>query len=139
MDWRTRYADKLTTPEDAVSAVKDGDRVVVGMHYQTPLALCRALAARARDLRDVEIENSIEASIGVALPPASLLRARTIGHIAKLIAEHLGAKTAGGPPVPAIPAARPATTDEVNLEALSDDDIDRLLGDDAAEGEKTAS
>jgi acyl-CoA hydrolase len=63
MDWRTRYADKLTTPEDAVSAVKDGDRVVVGMHYQTPLALCRALAARARDLRDVEIENSISTFI----------------------------------------------------------------------------
>jgi 4-hydroxybutyrate CoA-transferase len=63
MDWRTRYADKLTTPEDAVSAVKDGDRVVIGMHYQTPLGLCRALAARARDLRHVEIENSISTFI----------------------------------------------------------------------------
>ena len=41
--------------------------------------------------------------------------------------------------MPAIPAARPATTEEVNLEALSDDDIDRLLGDDATEGEKTTS
>ena len=39
--------------------VRDGDRVVIGMHYQTPLALCRALAARAGELRDVEIENSI--------------------------------------------------------------------------------
>jgi len=59
MDWRERYADKLTTPEDAVSAVRDGDRVVIGMHYQTPLALCRALAARGNELRNVEIENSI--------------------------------------------------------------------------------
>jgi acyl-CoA hydrolase len=59
MDWRERYADKLTTPAGAVSVVKDGDRVVIGMHYQTPLALCRALAARAGELRDVEIENSI--------------------------------------------------------------------------------
>lgn len=58
-DWRHRYAAKLATPEDAVRAVKDGDRVVIGMHYQTPLALCRALAARAGDLCDVEIENSI--------------------------------------------------------------------------------
>jgi acyl-CoA hydrolase len=59
MDWRERYADKLTTPDEAVRVIKDGDRVVIGMHYQTPLALCRALAARGRDLHDVEIENSI--------------------------------------------------------------------------------
>jgi 4-hydroxybutyrate CoA-transferase len=59
MDWRERYAGKLTTPEDAGSVVRDGDRVVIGMHYQTPLALCRALAARGHELRNVEIENSI--------------------------------------------------------------------------------
>ncbi|HET6614737.1 MAG TPA: acetyl-CoA hydrolase/transferase C-terminal domain-containing protein [Dehalococcoidia bacterium] len=63
MDWRERYADKLTTPEEAVRAVRDGNRVVIGMHYQTPLALCRALAARADELRDVEIENSISTFI----------------------------------------------------------------------------
>lgn len=63
MDWRQRYAEKLTTPEDAVRAVKDGDRVVIGMHYQTPLALCRALAARGNELRNVEIENSISTFI----------------------------------------------------------------------------
>ncbi|MDP9236921.1 MAG: hypothetical protein M3P30_05915 [Chloroflexota bacterium] len=59
LDWRKRYADKLSTPEDAVSVVRDGDRVVIGMHYQTPLALCRALAARGDELQRVEIENSI--------------------------------------------------------------------------------
>ncbi|MEX2247600.1 MAG: acetyl-CoA hydrolase/transferase C-terminal domain-containing protein [Dehalococcoidia bacterium] len=59
MDWRERYAEQVTTPEKAVRTVRDGDRVVIGMHYQTPLALCRALAARADKLRDVEIENSI--------------------------------------------------------------------------------
>ncbi len=59
MDWRERYADKLTTPEEAMRVVNDGDRVVIGMHYQTPLALCRALAARNGELRGVEVENSI--------------------------------------------------------------------------------
>ncbi len=58
-NWRERYASKLTTPEEAVRVVRSGDRVVIGMHYQTPLALCRALAARADELSDVEIENSI--------------------------------------------------------------------------------
>ncbi len=58
-DWRERYASKLTSPDEAVRVVRDGDRVVVGMHYQTPIALCRALAARSSELRDVDIENSI--------------------------------------------------------------------------------
>jgi acyl-CoA hydrolase len=58
-DWRERYSRKLTTPDEAVRAVRHGDRVVIGMHYQTPVALCRALAARAGELRGVEIENSI--------------------------------------------------------------------------------
>ncbi len=58
-DWRERYASKLASPEAAVRVVRDGDRVVIGMHYLTPLALCRALAARAGELRDVDVENSI--------------------------------------------------------------------------------
>ena len=62
MDWRRTYADKLTTPEDAVRAVRNGDRVVIGMHYQTPLALCRALAARNGELH-CEIDNSISTFI----------------------------------------------------------------------------
>ena len=52
-------------------------------------------------LMGVEIENSIESSLGVSLPPASLLRARTIGHIVTLIAEHMGAKRNGTAPAAA--------------------------------------
>jgi NADPH:quinone reductase-like Zn-dependent oxidoreductase/SAM-dependent methyltransferase/acyl carrier protein len=82
-------------------------------------------------LMGVEIENSIEAAIGVALPPTSLMRARTIGQIVTLIAEHMGAKTSGGKAAPAsapTPTIQPATAEEVDLEALSDEDIDKLLG-----------
>src|SRR3982751_5922093 len=79
-------------------------------------------------LMGVEIENSLEASIGVALPPTSLMRARTIGQIATLIAGHLG----GGAPSPTVAAAIPpidaAGDVEVDLGALSDEDIDALLG-----------
>ena len=79
-------------------------------------------------LMGVEIENSLEAVIGVALPPTSLMRARTVGQIAALIAGQMEAA------VPT-PAAAPepveaAVTEEVDLEALSDEDLDRLLGDD---------
>jgi len=85
-------------------------------------------------LMGVEIESSIEGSLGVALPPASLARARTIDQIVVLIAEHLGAKRGSGPP-PATTAAgvakgEPRSTAEADLDALSDDEIETLLGDD---------
>jgi hypothetical protein len=75
-----------------------------------------------------EIENAIESTIGVGLPPTSLMRARTIGQIVTLIAGHMGAKTIGPSPPPAAATSEPAAAEEVDVEALSDQDIDRLLG-----------
>jgi hypothetical protein len=83
----------------------------------------------------VEIENSLEAAIGVALPPTSLMRARTIGQIASLIAGHMGGKSVTPAPAAAAVPAEASVTEDVDLEALSDEDIDRLLGADAAVGE----
>ena len=85
-------------------------------------------------LMGVEIENSLEGSLGVALPQASLIRARTIGQIVALITEHIGAKRANGvlaETAPRVMVPEPASTDEVNLEALSDEEIEGLLGNDA--------
>ena len=85
-------------------------------------------------LMGVEIENSLEAAIGVALPPTSLMRARTIGQIATLIAGHVAVPRR--PPrrhqlIGHMPVAQPATsTVEVDLDALSTEEIGRLLGDD---------
>jgi acyl carrier protein len=85
-------------------------------------------------LMGIEIENTIEGAIGVALPQASLIRARTIGQITALIAEHMGAKRAGGAltvTAARTPVPEPASADELNLDALSDEEIEGLLGDDA--------
>jgi len=76
-------------------------------------------------LMGVEIENLLESSIGVALPPTSLMRARTIGQIASLISEHLKGSTAAATVVAPV---ENATVSEVDIEALSDADIDNLLG-----------
>jgi len=84
-------------------------------------------------LMGVEIENSLEATIGVALPPTSLMRARTIGQITSLIAGHMEAATPA-PPAAATPVEA-AVIEDVDLEALSDEDIDRLLGADATADE----
>ena len=90
---------------------------------------------RLDSLMGVEIENSLEAVIGVALPPTTLIRARTIGQIASLIAGHMGGKGATPPPAPAAAPVEAAVTEDVDLEALSDEDIDRLLGADATADE----
>ena len=64
-------------------------------------------------LMGVEIENSLEAAIGVALPPTSLMRARTIGQIATLIAGHMGGKS-----TPAAPAAAPVPVETASAEQV---------------------
>jgi hypothetical protein len=86
-------------------------------------------------LMGVEIENTLDASLGVALPPASLTRARTIGQIVTLIAEHMGAKRNGATPAKKAAPREPAhrtSAEEVDLTALSDEEIASLLGEHAS-------
>ncbi len=81
-------------------------------------------------LMGVEIENLIETSIGVTLPPASLMRARTIGQIGSLIHSHLGG--ASPEPSPAAvpgPSAGEADVADVDLAALSESELDDILAD----------
>jgi acyl carrier protein len=81
-------------------------------------------------LMGVEIETSLEAAVGIALPPTSLMRARTIGQIATLIAAQLGGAPAVAQPAPV--AVSEEAVSEVDLEAISDEAIDRLLGSESA-------
>ena len=59
------------------------------------------------------------------------MKARTIGQIATLIVEHMGASK-GATTAPTAVAAEPAAAEDVDMDALSDDDLDQLLGADAA-------
>jgi acyl-CoA hydrolase len=56
-NWRSRYADILVSPEEAVQAVADGDVVWLGGWTSMPLQLADALAGRAAELQDVTILN----------------------------------------------------------------------------------
>jgi acyl transferase domain-containing protein/NADPH:quinone reductase-like Zn-dependent oxidoreductase/acyl carrier protein len=80
-------------------------------------------------LMGVEIETSLEAAVGVALPPTSLMRARTIGQIASLIAGHLGGAASVVESAPV--AVQAETASAVDLDAISDEEIERLLGDES--------
>ena len=132
-DWRARI--QAAGPDERDEVIIQAVRDVVGSVLRVKPESLRAdqpLTDLGLDsLMGVEIENLIESSIGVALPPTSLMRARTIGQIASLIGEHLG----GGAAAPAAPTSAPApapaeavAATEVDLEALSDEDIDSLLG-----------
>lgn len=80
-------------------------------------------------LMAVEIETSLESALGVALPPASLMRARTIAQIASLIGEYLdGSKKSASPTAP---SPEPVAAESVDLDAFSDEEIERLFAGDA--------
>ena len=115
-DWRVRI--EAAAPDDRIDVIGQAVRDVVGSVLRVKpegLRLDQPLTDLGLDsLMAVEIENSIESAIGVALPPASLMRARTIGQIADLIAEHMGGATVAAPAV----NAEPESPDKVDLEAL---------------------
>ena len=58
-DWRPRYQHKLVSAEQALQAVKSGDRVVFGHACSEPPVLVQALVARAPELSNVEIVHMV--------------------------------------------------------------------------------
>ena len=59
MDYQALYRQKLTTPEQAVKAVKSGDWVDYTWCVNHPVALDRALAARKDELTDVKVRGGV--------------------------------------------------------------------------------
>lgn len=53
--WKKRCADKLVSAPEAVSVVRSGHHVYAGGWTSVPTTLCRALAARRGELRNVTI------------------------------------------------------------------------------------
>jgi acyl transferase domain-containing protein/NADPH:quinone reductase-like Zn-dependent oxidoreductase/acyl carrier protein len=135
-DWRNKI--ESAAPAEKETVIAQAVREVVGSVLRVKPETLRndqPLTDLGLDsLMGVEIENSLEAAIGIALPPTSLMRARTIGQIATLIAGHIGGTapaTATTPANDSMPVAQPTTsTAEVDLDALSTEEIGRLLGDD---------
>jgi acyl transferase domain-containing protein/SAM-dependent methyltransferase/acyl carrier protein len=131
-DWRDKLA--ATPPE--------GRGEIIGLAVRTIIG--SVLRVKPESLRDdqpltdlgldslmgAEIETSIDSALGVGLPPTSLMRARTIGQIRTLIAEHMGGGTSGAAVAGAVTSVPETTTvAEVDLDALSDEDLDHLLDD----------
>lgn len=59
MNWMEEYKKRWTTAEEAVGAVRSGNRVYLSGNAATPYALVRALAARKDELEHVQIINAL--------------------------------------------------------------------------------
>jgi NAD(P)-dependent dehydrogenase (short-subunit alcohol dehydrogenase family) len=132
-EWRNRI--EFAASEEKETVIAQAVREVVGSVLRVKPETLRddqPLTDLGLDsLMGVEIENLLEAAVGVSLPPTSLMRARTIAQIASLIAGHVGGTAPAAVPVAAsIPAVETVDSQpEVDLDALSSEQIDRLLGD----------
>jgi acyl carrier protein len=133
-DWKNKI--EAASPEDKEAVITQAVREIVGSVLRVKPDSLRddqPLTDLGLDsLMGVEIENSLEAAIGVALPPTSLMRARTIGQIAALIAGHVGgvASTTKVAVAETSPAEPVEVAREVDVDALSAEEIDQLLDDD---------
>ena len=127
-DWRSRI--DAASPAEKQAVICQAVREAVGSVLRVKPDSLRddqPLTDLGLDsLMGVEIETSLEAAVGVALPPTSLMRARTIGQIASLIAGHLGGATTVAESAPVTVQAEAASA--VDLDAISDEEIERLLG-----------
>ncbi len=55
MNWFDEYRKRRVTAEEAVAVIKSGDRLFVSGNAATPYVLLEALAARANELRQVQV------------------------------------------------------------------------------------
>lgn len=69
MDWRTYYKEHTMKPEDAVSVIKDGDRVVFGHAVGEPIIFQRTMARMAEQFHNVEVAHMVYLGSGEYLQP----------------------------------------------------------------------
>jgi 4-hydroxybutyrate CoA-transferase len=62
MQWKNEYEKRLTTAEDAVKAIKSGNRVVIGHAYGQPQHLVKAMVANKDAYENVEIVHMVSLS-----------------------------------------------------------------------------
>ncbi len=63
-NWQEKYQSKVSTPQDAVSKVRSGQRVFIGSGAAEPQLLVKALADRGQELSDTQITHIL--TLGVA-------------------------------------------------------------------------
>src|SRR5512141_1850483 len=75
LNWQDRYKSRLTTPNQAVTSIKSGDRVFLTGNASVPLQLLAALVKRAPELKNVEICHPL------AICPSDYVAPEMAGHL----------------------------------------------------------
>jgi acetyl-CoA hydrolase len=75
MDWASIYQSRITTAEEAVRALRSGNRIFLTGNVSVPQKILAALVAHAPNLRDVEICQAL--TIG----PADFVKPEMSGHL----------------------------------------------------------
>ena len=75
MDWHSKYQSRVTTAEEAVKAIKSGNRIFMTGNVSVPKMVLTALVDYAPNLRDVEICQAL--SVG----PADYVKPEMEGHL----------------------------------------------------------
>ena len=74
-NWQEHYQSRITTAEEAVTAIKSGDRVFLTGNASVPLQLLAALVKRAPELENVEICHPL------AICPSDYVAPEMVGHL----------------------------------------------------------
>ncbi len=69
MDWKQEYKNKLTTAEEAIKHIKDGDTVVMSECAGVPRKVIKTLAAHHADYHDVKIYHMLTLGEGECFAP----------------------------------------------------------------------
>jgi len=75
LNWQDIYKSRITTPDEAVKAVKSGDRMFLTGNASVPLQLLAALVKRAPELENVEICHPL------AICPSDYVSPEMEGHL----------------------------------------------------------
>jgi 4-hydroxybutyrate CoA-transferase len=75
MDWHSTYQSRVTTADEAVKAIKSGNRIFMTGNVSVPQKLLAALVDYAPNLKDVEICQAL--SVG----PADYVKPEMAGHL----------------------------------------------------------
>ncbi|HWS24756.1 MAG TPA: acetyl-CoA hydrolase/transferase C-terminal domain-containing protein [Anaerolineales bacterium] len=75
MSWQSIYQSRVSTADQAIKAVKSGDRIFLTGNVSVPMELSKALVNRAPELKDVEICQAL--TVG----PTEFVREDMVGHL----------------------------------------------------------